>query len=293
MISTHAARLWLLASVFYAPWSLAQNQCAEQARSRYEEIFCEVKAKGAGGSLPRLEDFRRNDARVQALLLRRPAAKLGIKLPQPKKPAKPKRVAAKPTAPAKSATGEKKTSTTAPKQVASPRRPERKREPADASLAATCRLQRTVIVCGKTRYELALNRQNSELAKGVLSEQNQMGLKPYRGKPGDRGALVQHLSGSYRRYIEKMLEIGLGGATMSFTKFFYTHETLSQQGEDFAARFETMFSFLKKDKAGMSIKAKYNDRLPEEIKQCNPLTDRLIVCAAGEDNWVYMKSSHR
>ena len=217
--------------------------------------------------------------------MKRPAAQLGIALPQAsakRAVAKPRpRPAAKPEARRDQAA--KKAAAPAP---APPRRPEPRPEP---ELAAKCRLQRLVIVCGTSRYELALNRQNKDLDKDALSEQNRLGLRSYRGKPGDQAALMAHLSDSYQRYIEKMLEIGLGSATMSFTKFYYTHETLSQQGEDFAARFETMFSFLKKDKASMGIKARYNDQLPERVQQCSELTDRLIVCAAGEHNWVYVR----
>lgn len=284
MMKTEYALAWRLLLCALPGTSLAFEQCAEQARGRYEEIYCAIKAKGEGRGLPSLEDFRRNDTRVQALLLKRPAARLGIDVPEPKKtrPRPPAAAVTRPKAAAKAGPASQK-----PAAAARSGRP--KAAPAVAPGVGSCRFLGQVISCGGSRYELALNRQNSALADGVLGEKNRMGLQAYTGKPGDRAALLRYLSASYRRYIEKMLEIGLGSATMSFTKFYYTHQTISQQGEDFAARFETMFSFLKKDKAGMSIKPRYHDQLPGSIGDCSELSARLIVCEAGENNWVYVK----
>lgn len=73
--------------------------------------------------------------------------------------------------------------------------------------------------------------------------------------------------GAYHRYIGKMLSVGLGGTTISYTKLSYTFRELYEDNGDFAARFEAMFGYLKKDKAALALKPRYGDQLPVSIDQ--------------------------
>ncbi|MEH6529416.1 MAG: hypothetical protein V7718_05685, partial [Porticoccus sp.] len=65
----------------------AENFCLLLAENYYEQLYCEVKAMGQGRRLPSLLDFRRNNELTQAMLLKRPAAKVGIEVVLPKREA--------------------------------------------------------------------------------------------------------------------------------------------------------------------------------------------------------------
>tara|TARA_R110001592_G_scaffold52511_8_gene160708 strand:- start:25521 stop:25838 length:318 start_codon:yes stop_codon:yes gene_type:complete len=54
------------------------SACFNQAETYYEQIYCEIKAKGQGVSLPSFVDFRKNNEQMQALLLKRKAEALNI-----------------------------------------------------------------------------------------------------------------------------------------------------------------------------------------------------------------------
>lgn len=240
-----------------------------------EKVYCQLKGKGE--SLPSLEDFRRNQPRIQALLLKAPARRHGITVPKvvsKTTPAKPVKAAITP----KPAT-RKKTPDTAP---TTPQRSQL------AHPLSRCQLQGRLIQCPQQQYRLATNRANRHLVKGALGPDNRMELSNYQGDTKNVQALKRHLTRSYERYIEKMLSIGLGASTMSFSKFYYTHAELQQLDVDFADRFETMFGYLKKDKASMAIKDSYLEALPSSIAACNWLKREILVCDNGEHNWVYL-----
>ena len=63
----------------------AGDECMDGATTELEQMYCRVVSEGLGGGLPSPTDFKRNDPQVQALLLRRPAGRLG--LPEPGAPA--------------------------------------------------------------------------------------------------------------------------------------------------------------------------------------------------------------
>lgn len=245
-------------------------------------MYCQLKGKGE--TLPSLEDFRRNQPRIQALLLKAPARRQGIPLPvvMPKTEVKAKR--AKPEPRNISSVPQPKTK---PK-VQSQLQPQPQSKQLRLSSLSSCQLQGRLIQCPQQQFRLATNRANRYLAKGALGPENRMGLSNYQGEQQNPQALKRHLTRSYERYIEKMLSIGLGASTMSFSKFYYTHAELQQLGVDFADRFETMFNYLKKDKASMAIKDSYLDTLPPGISSCNRLKADILVCDNGEHNWVYL-----
>src|SRR5690606_29447940 len=75
----------LLTVLLFSIETEAQSYCFLSAPTYYEQAYCELQAKGAARGLPPFQQFKRNDETIQAVLLKRPAARLGIQLPTPKK----------------------------------------------------------------------------------------------------------------------------------------------------------------------------------------------------------------
>lgn len=248
--------------------SMAQSFCFALAETYYEQVYCQLQAKAQTKGLPAFHDFKKNDERVQAALLKRPAERNGIKLPVPKVvTAAPDPVPTKP-APAKEFTQRIARETNPVQQV-----------PADAS----CALKGNIITCGTLEYKLIGNRINSKLAKGVLYEENKMALPSYAGQH-----VEQYLNEAYRQYINKMCDIGLGGVTMTFGKFAYLYRDVQLKGLNFVQRFETMYSFLKRDKTTMGV----SESVPADIgaatiDDCSPLNEDRFVCAHQGRNYIF------
>ncbi len=266
-----------------------------QPHTPLEEVYCQLLGKGE--KLPSLEDFRRNQPRIQALLLKAPARKHGIRVPSPGKNTSAQKKAATKRVPVK----------TSHPQSDSQFQPHAKRQQSTSSreiksksqipeVSATgltgCALQGRTIRCSQQYFQLATNLPNRQLSPSALSEKNRLDLTNYKGKSQDKRALKKHLSLSYQRYIEQMLSIGLGASTMSYSKFYYTYEELQRLQVDFAERFETMFGYLKKDKASMAIKDSYVDALPASISACVKLQTSILVCDNGIHNWIYIEVNH-
>ncbi|MDG9669709.1 hypothetical protein ONV78_18385 [Hahella sp. CR1] len=270
----------LLGAAAFSAHSLAD--CQAQARTDMERLYCEIQDKGEGATLPKLEDFRRNDRQIQALLLKRPAAKLGLSLPGAGKSQKPRKTETAATPPA---TASKNSTRPEPKADAQPA------TRSSAPAADDCLLYKDQITCGSHQYHLATNKQNKFLKQGALTENNKLNLPSFQGDPANETAVKDYLSQAYRVYIPKMLEIGLGDATMSFTKFYYSFKDIQKQNLSFSDRFETMYGFLKRDKSAMAIQPRYSKELPSDINQCNGLSDAIIVCDNGATNWVYVRQS--
>ena len=79
---------FLFGMALLAGQSSAQSFCFASASSYYEQVYCELQARGEAKTLPPFYQFKRNDATTQALLLKRPAGRIGIELPMPKSTAK-------------------------------------------------------------------------------------------------------------------------------------------------------------------------------------------------------------
>lgn len=245
----------------------AADFCMLAAQTYYEQLYCEVTA-GGGGALPRFTDFRRNSPTVQALLLKRPAQRLGIEVAVPRQ-----------KSPARGAVAAAAGSRPLPEPAA--------QMTAVAAGMAACRLEDGAIVCGQARYALVSNRANGQLAPGALGDGNRMELPAFSGDPTDAASINRYLYRTYQRYVEKMLAIGLGGSTMNYGKFAYLFRDLSDKGVDFARRFETMYRFLKKDKAGMGGGGRISVDQHLTLADCGGLGERLIVCARAGRNYVY------
>ncbi|WP_286221163.1 hypothetical protein [Marinobacter apostichopi] len=252
---------------------VAEEVCSASATTDLERLYCDVVAQGGGQGLPSQADFRRNQPQVQALLLRRPAKRLGLSVP--------------------AVTTEPAQSKPAPASQASTKPPKPEPEQADSQPTrfdqlADCALKGERIVCPDRQFKLALNQPNRALAPGVLEDQNRLGLRPFQGDRSDEQQVRAYLSGAYDRYIPKMLAIGLGANTMSFTAFHNAFHTLEDDGVDFAERMERTFQLLKQDKLNLTVQARYHDRLPENLALCEVINPDIIVCDNVATNWVFV-----
>lgn len=293
-------RRWLIMmSVSAIPAiGIADSDCLSVAKTELENIYCRVAATPEAGKLPSFSDFRRNTVQVQALLLKRPAERLGIQLPKSASRARPQQVARVESPPPQAAAPK-------PARSSSPKGAAKVIETATSNVPhatvnhgekrnalAGCRLANADIFCPGGGYRLEDNRQNHQLADGALSEGNILDLPSFRGSPSDKSAVNNYLADSYEHYINKMLLIGLGGSTMTYTKFHYTFLDLLEKQEDFAARVGETYNYLKKDKASMAIQARYDQQMPSSIDWCTQLNDNIVVCDNGRRNWVYSNTSH-
>ncbi|GAB1264113.1 hypothetical protein [Aurantivibrio infirmus] len=271
----------------FAMTSYGNTACSNQARTPLEQLFCKIQLTAEGSTLPSFADFRRNQPKIQAMLLKRPARKLGLDVPVPEKPVSSARASER--EPEK--TSEPETKDAALKPITVSLRPESQIEKPNGRAAqnplAQCEFRSIQIVCKNRLYELIDNKHNRYLAKDVLSEDNELGMARFHGDPKNETELNNYLVESYALYIQKMLDIGLGGVTMSYTKFYYTYLELSDSEEIFADRFETMYGFLKKDKATMLVEQRFSEKRPSGLQQCMDLNERLIVCDNRTVNWVY------
>jgi hypothetical protein len=147
---------------------------------------------------------------------------------------------------------------------------------------SVCELQGNRLKCADGNFVLIGNKANSRLAATALSADNKMALPSYQN-----GALNQYLTQAYRQYITKMDEIGLGGVTMTYRKFAYLYSDLKSKGLDFSLRFETMYSFLKKDKATLGVSESI--RVPQglDAHYCSPLGERFYVCDLQGRNYIF------
>ena len=272
-LSLHVAPLWACEGVITEP---------------LEKLYCDVKAKGGGQSLPRFDDFRRNNPQMQRLLLKRPAAKAGLVLPNvgvlSSKQPNVNRSDIKRNA--------KSLATKKPMQQSS--RNKLGRLPNDTranGLALSeplsgCRIVSRAIHCGERRYVLRDNQANQNLAPNALTAANELILPrvpAYRGSQ----ALHQYLHQAYAVYLNKMDAIGLAGATFTYSKFYYIFEDAQAQKQDFVQRFKSMYHYLKKDKATMAAARRHKSNMLSSLDTCERYGTRYIGCDVRGVNWLF------
>ena len=273
---------WLWAVVFSVCAGLAQaapatdGACMEAAKTELEQLYCKIVSEGQGSGLPSPTDFKRNDPGVQALLLRRPAQRLGLEVPEtngtsaePQRPQAPPQTVADP----------------APASI------EPETDPLPSDELAECRLEGQRISCPQGRFDLVSNLPNSQLADGVLEPENRLGLGSFEGNRNDDEAVRRYLSNAYDQYIPKMVDLGLGANTMSFTAFHNAFHTMEDAGVDFGYRMEQTFTLLKQDKKTLGVKARYHDELPQDLSLCTVINADIVVCDNIGTNWVYASPS--
>ncbi len=249
----------LVLIVVFSSAANADRFCFSYAESYYEQIYCEVQASGKGAGLPSMYDFRRNDERVQALLLKRFARRIGIEL---KMPASSSRntvieVGANPVL-------------------------------IDDNSFSGCELKINSIHCGTSRYKMVTNRTNKQLGNNALATSNRMNLAIFKGSLSDSIAVEMYLSESYQHYLSKMMEIGLGAATLSYAKFAFLFSDLNRKGIDFQKRFETMYRYLKQDKKNIAVTVKSKPPPGLTLEYCYRL-ERLILCSIGMTNIIFVE----
>jgi hypothetical protein len=132
-----------------------------------------------------------------------------------------------------------------------------------------CEKQENSFRCGSNQCRLVANRSNQFLNVELLEANNKMSLPVFKGlwRAND---IDTYLQASYYLYLQKMMAIGLGGATFSYGKFSYLFYDLNEKGLNFTERFEVMYKYLKKDKNIITAPAKatVSDRLA--ISDCYP-----------------------
>ena len=247
------------AAVAQASSTTKYSACFNQAETYYEQIYCEIKAKGQGDSLPSFIDFKKNNEQMQALLLKRKAEALNIPFTMQKK-----------------------------KSVVS-KENKKVDETTEKAYTINCEYLERTIKCSDAVFSIVGNKSNSALQRAALSSENKLGLYAFTGNRNDKNQVMDYLSKSYTRYIEKMLEIGLAGATMSFTKFYHIFQDLSDQGVNFHQRFETMYAYLKDDKRSLAVAEDVNAIQGLTIAHCSRLKNDLFTCDNGTINRVYIR----
>jgi hypothetical protein len=247
--------------------------CLLLAENYYEQLYCEVTAQGQGKRLPSFYDFQKNNEMTQALLLKRPAARLGVQLVQPAKNIQQKGGA----------------QSVGKLGIHSSSHSGLSHDALNPWGLSQCSLEARKIICSGDHYQLVGNQANKKLTQGVLGKANRMEIPVYRGVLDDTETLDRYLTKAYQQYIQKMLEIGLGGSTFSYAKFVFLFHDVTAKGIDFSQRFETMFGYLKQDKQNLAV----NERLERNVqlveKQCDWLAKNIVVCDVGRKNYLYLR----
>ncbi|MFK7732360.1 MAG: hypothetical protein AB8B48_12145 [Pseudomonadales bacterium] len=247
----------------------AAPKCQAAPGSQYEQAFCTLSSSRYNYGLPSLQEFRRNPAKVQYLLLKRAASREGIALSKPVKESpvtdsRSAKVTATVTAPAsKPPLQSRKTDWTAYDQP-------------------NCRYTKRKITCGKRQFRLQTNRRNSELPATALGDANVLRLPEKKvNEPIDAWLAV-----AYKEYIVALLSIGLAGSSSTYSAFAHTYYELENTGTDFAARIQRSFALLKKDKRTLAVGKRYPDSAPLAA-DCEWLASTMLACNSAGKNWVY------
>lgn len=273
-------RLIILFLLVMAGSANADQFCFALAETYYEQVYCQLQAKAQIKSLPPFNQFKKNNEQVQASLLKRPAERNGIALPLPKNKT-PVIVETRMSVTDIQPTATKKPTT----QITTI-------EPAAVIQRAApivenvfgCDLISPQLKCTNGVFLLVGNKSNRHLAKLALTADNKMDLPLYNG-----GTTNQYLTGAYQQYIVKMCEIGLCGVTMTYGKFTFLYQDIKSKGLDFAQRFETMYGFLKKDKASMSVSESVSVPPGLAAGDCSPLGDAYYICEKQGRNFIFIR----
>lgn len=296
--------LFLIAGLFGGgALAHAQSFCFLSAGSYYEQVYCELQARGQTRGLPPFHQFKRNDEVIQAAILKRPAQRNGIKLPAPQTPtastAEPAALTFNASAPNPKTPNA--TPSTLPSSALTPAAPTaetavQRLEQASSPFAVaaadpnTCRLEQRHIDCDAVRYQLVGNRANRALAAEALTDANRMALPRFQSE--DEPAQIQnYLRHSYRTYLSKMHEIGLAGATLSYDKFAFLFFDVRSKGLDFSQRFETMYTYLKRDKKNMGVSEQLSLDELLQISDCIAVADDFMVCSRAGRNYLFIAGS--
>lgn len=265
--------------------SYAQSFCFLSATTDYEQVYCELQARGEAEGLPPFHQFKRNDESIQAVILKRPAERARIPLAPPKKLSS----SASNNHIEKVRDEQFKINDSHIKQHQDSRYQEGQGyRQSDLNIDLTdCTLNELLIDCKEKHFSLIGNRLNHRLSVTALSDDNLMSLPRYTGAMNESAAVNHYLAETYRQYLEKMHEIGLAGVTMTYNKFAFLFYDLHEKGLDFSRRFETMYEFLKKDKASMGVSEKVTADMALKLEDCTVLSAQLLLCSRSGRNYLY------
>lgn len=239
--------------------SLSTSDCLALARTYYEQLYCELHARGEAKRLPDFYQFRKNPAQTQALLLKRPAMRAGIEIKMPVRQSDTPRIKVPASTP----------------------------EPSKRSTSNPCVLAQQQITCAGKHFILLSNRHNRHLQPQALSEHNKMALPTFSGDIQQQAQVRHYLYDAYVRYLDAMRRIGLGGVTTSFGKFSYLFYDYHERGINFEQRFEQLYHYLKKDKASLPVSESLPDTQQLTISNCAALANRYMVCSLNNRNLVF------
>lgn len=271
----HRLRLGFIFLFMVSASARADQFCFALAETYYEQVYCQLQAKAQTKNLPPFNQFKKNNEQVQVSLLKRPAERNGIKLPLPVVQKSQAALATKPLAHAQ--TGIKTVTV-----IESPVPVQSENSPPENNFG--CEFLPKKLRCAEGVFVLRGNQANQRLAKTALSAENTMALPAYSG-----GELNQYLTRTYQQYVSKMCEIGLCGVTMTYRKFAYLYQDINSKGLDFSQRFETMFGFLKKDKATMGVSESSAMPTGLSASDCSPLGDAYYVCENQGRNFIFVR----
>ncbi len=167
-----------------ATWVQANQFCFASAKTYYEQIYCELEAKGKTKGLPSFDQFKRNNEIVQASLLKLPAERNRITLPPPKRAKSSAEDISVSNIPEsekkaifKKEIGKKESNKSLSQQQEKDNYVARKFDkPSGVTANANCQLSASEIVCSSQRYRLLGNKANKNLARGALLDENKMAL---------------------------------------------------------------------------------------------------------------------
>jgi hypothetical protein len=250
--------------------AMEASKCLVYAQTYYEQLYCEISSTGRSNKLPNFVDFQKNSEITQALLLKPHAKALRIAITLPKRTSQ---------SPSKSVAqsnmrGSRKA------MLASNVTQKQKERYGD------CTYQSAAILCAKKRFKQVTNRQNHALDPGALGQTNRLEL-PHIGIAPDEEGFEFALTQSYLLYLDKMMSIGLGGVTMTYTKFYYLYVDLLRRNVDFNKRFSTMFEFLKKDKRSLGVNNRPAVLSSLDEKHCSRARTNLFICQQGGRNYLF------
>lgn len=271
-------------------YGISYKDCIYEAKAPLEKAYCEILKKSPSTTLPPFHSFRRNPESTQRLLLTSPARKAGVTLPESKKASNNEfKSNAKPAfknegnGVTPEAAGAKPRPSASQKKGGS-NKGESKKSEHHQQLSA-CTLADDKISCPQGNYFLTINIPLRRLDPRVLSDQNMFVFRPKYENENE----LQYLSNIYPYYLEKMLLIGLGDSTISFTKFNAIYQDANKQGENFRQRFSQMYEMLKQERQSMATKKRYRENYPESMAQCMRVSNEIISCDNIDQNWVYRR----
>lgn len=268
----------MLLLVSYAAQLHAGRFCFELAENYYEQLFCEVQSLQPGAVTVTFNDFRKNDESMQALLLKRPASRLGINVAMPAKSNKQPTEKFSPAVqvPRKSIEninyGGSNIQTMAQQK--------------QCNYISTGTLQ-----CNEGNYVFVKNKLNHQLENGALATDNQLNLPDFTGDIDNEAHTSAYVLDAYQIYLGKMIDIGLAEKTMSLGKFSYFFQDITRKGVAFNQRFEVMFTFLKKDKQSLGVSPSKSAPESVDTQNCIQVSDKIYSCNTGSKNILFARQN--